>query len=116
MLTEDELLFVDYWEKNRVKESKLFYQVLRGIPLGLLFSLPVLLMLFSGRFWYKRADIQMQTRLSPAILVIAIFLITLFFAVFYRRFQWDRKEQQYKELKAKAAAGGTHKKQHSSEG
>ena len=103
MLTEDEQMFIDYWEKNRVKESKLLNQVLAGIPIGLLFSLPVMLMLFSGRFWYKRADIQIQTKLSPVVLVIAIFLIAVFFAVFYKRFQWDRKEQQYLEFKAKDA-------------
>ena len=79
-------------------------QLLAGIPMGFLFSLPVFLILYSGRFWYKRADMVANTRLNPLILIIAIFLITVFIAVFYKRQQWDRKEQQYLELKAKEAA------------
>jgi hypothetical protein len=33
--------------------------------------------------------------------MIAIICIAVFMAVFYKRHQWDMKEQQYLELKAK---------------
>jgi hypothetical protein len=35
--------FIEYWEKNRDKESKLTFQLLSGLPWGLLFSLPILI-------------------------------------------------------------------------
>src|SRR5687768_8682526 len=101
MLNEQEKAFVRYWEANRLNEKKFARQLLVGIPVGLLFSLPVFLILFSGRFWYKRADMLANTKLNPWVLIVAIFLITAFVAVFYKRQQWDRKEQQYLELKAK---------------
>ena len=43
MLTKDEKLFLGYWEKNRVKEKKILRQIAGGLPLGLVFALPVLL-------------------------------------------------------------------------
>jgi hypothetical protein len=101
MLDEREQEFIRYWEANRLREKRLDFQLLAGIPVGLIFALPVLLLLFSGRFWYKRADMDMNTMLSPYVLVSAIFLIVVFVAVFYKRHQWDMKEQQYLELKAK---------------
>jgi hypothetical protein len=104
MLNEQEKAFVRYWEANRMNERKIMRQLLVGIPVGLLFALPVFLILYSGRFWYKRADMVANTRLNPLVLMIAIFLITVFVAVFYKRQQWDRKEQQYLELKAKEDA------------
>jgi hypothetical protein len=101
MLDQKEKLFVDYWEVNREKESSLLYQVLTGLPIGLLFALPIILILFSGRYWFKRADIVANSQLSPFVLIVAVVLIAGFVAVLYKRHQWERKEQQYLELKAK---------------
>lgn len=63
--------------------------------------MPVLFLLFSGRFWYKRADMIANSELSPAVLIAGIVLITGFVAVFYKHHQWEMKEQQYLELKAR---------------
>lgn len=95
--------FVEYWEKNRERESKILTQLLFGIPIGLLFSLPVFLIVFTSRFWYKRADMLVNTRLSPWLLLIAVFIITVFVAIFYKRHQWDMKEQQYQEFMRNAS-------------
>ena len=76
-------------------------QFLSGIPLGLIFSLPVFLLLFSARYWYKRADMVANTELNPFLFSIAIFIIAVFFAVFNKKHQWEMKEQQYLEFKAK---------------
>lgn len=92
---------MQYWEQNRLKEKKLFYQIVSGIPVGLLFALPVLLILFSSRYWYKRADMLIRTELSPLLMSSAVFLIALFVAIFYKRHGWEMREQQYEELKAK---------------
>ena len=94
-------LFVEYWEARRLKEKSLVYQVLTGLPIGLLFGIPIILVLFSGRFWYKRADMVANSESSTIILMIAILLIALFVAVIYKRHQWEMKEQQYLEIKAR---------------
>ena len=72
-----------------------------GIPIGLLFSLPIIIIVFTGRYWYVRADMEANASLSPTLLIICVVIIAIFVAIFYKRHQWDMKEQQYKELKAK---------------
>lgn len=101
MLTDHEKRFMQYWEANREKEGKLGRQILIGIPFGLLFAIPILLILFSGRVWFKRADMAAVSHLNPALMVSAIMIITVFVAVFYKRHQWDMREQLYQELKGK---------------
>lgn len=104
MLTEREKEFVEYWEANRLHQKKIFTQLISGIPLGLLFALPVMLILFTGRLWYRRADMVAYSSASPLFISIAVFIIAIFFAVFNKRHQWEMKEQQYLELKAKENA------------
>jgi membrane protein YdbS with pleckstrin-like domain len=102
MLDKREQSFVDYWSVHRDKEAGLGYQLLTGLPIGLLFALPVIFILFSGRYWYKRADMVANSELSLTVLVIAVLAIAVFVAFIYKRHQWDMKEQQYLELKGKA--------------
>lgn len=101
MLTEKEKQFLAYWEANRVKEKKMIRQLLIGIPVGILFAIPILILLLSGKLWYKRADAVANTQLNPVVLLIAVALIIAFMAIFYKRHQWEMKEQYYKQLKAK---------------
>ena len=101
MLQEDEKKFIDYWEANRLKEKKIMNQLLIGLPIGALFGLPIIFMLFSGRFWYKRADTQAISHLNPFVLIVAVLLIVVFMALFYKRHQWEMKEQQYLEMKSR---------------
>jgi hypothetical protein len=98
-LSEQEKQYIEYWEKNRLREKKLLNQLLVGLPLGILFGAPVLINLFTG--WYKRADMEVNTRLNPIVLIIAILLIIVFVAIFSRKHKWEMKEQQYKEFVAK---------------
>jgi len=101
MLTEREKQFMEYWEASRAGEKKLFRQLLVGVPVGLIFAIPILIILFSGKLWYKRADQVANTQLNPLVLIIAIVVITAFVALFYKRHQWEMKEQYYQQLKAK---------------
>ena len=101
MITEEEKMFLQYWEANRLREKKIMLQLLIGLPVGMLFGLPVIFMLFSGKFWYKRADMEANTHLNPLVLIIAVTLIIVFVAIFYKRHQWEMKEQQYLEIKAR---------------
>ena len=98
-LNKNELEIMRYWEQKRVKERKILNQLLIGLPIGVLFGMPVLINLFLG--WYKRANMEANTELSPAILLTAIFLIIVFVAIFSRRHKWEMKEQYYQELKAR---------------
>lgn len=105
MLTDNEKRFIEYWEQNREKEGKLSRQLLIGIPFGLFFAIPIIVILFSGRLWFKRADMVAISHLNPVLLIVAIVGITVFVAVFYKRHQWDMREQQYQELKQKEKIG-----------
>jgi L-cystine uptake protein TcyP (sodium:dicarboxylate symporter family) len=101
MLNDREKMFIDYWEANRLKEKRILKQLLIGLPVGVLFGLPIIFILFSGKFWYKRADMVANTQLNPFILIAAVIMIIVFVSIFYKRHQWDMKEQQYLEIKAK---------------
>jgi hypothetical protein len=98
MLTENEKAFLKYWEANRLREKKVNKQLLLGLPIGLLFAVPVLMLLFSGKFWYERANMEANSQSSPVVLIIAIICIAVFVALFYKRHQWDQREQHYLEL------------------
>ena len=100
MLSEQEKDFMRYWEANRLRRKKVVRQFLIGIPVGLLFVIPIVINFSSG--WYKRADMEAHTSdFNPLVLLVALLLIVGFTAIFYQRQQWDRYEQHYQELKAR---------------
>ncbi|MGZ5247903.1 MAG: hypothetical protein ACXWV5_12630 [Flavitalea sp.] len=101
MTSEQEKEFIQYWEEVREHQGKLRTQLFSGIPIGLMFAVPVIIILITSRFWFKRADMVANAKLDPLVFGIAIFLITVFVAVFYKRFQWEQKEQQYQEFKVR---------------
>ncbi len=98
MLTKDEKLFIDYWEKNRDKEKRFFRQLTYGSPWGLVFALPVLIVVIFDD-WYKN-----MIPISKTLIILIIFTvigIAIFYSIFRMRFKWDNNEQFYKELKFK---------------
>ena len=99
MLTEKEEKFLEYWEKARMRQRKLIYQLGVGLPLGLVFGMFIIANFYSG--WYKRADMIANSRFNPAVLYVAVVIIAVFFAIFSKKFQYDQLEQRYKELKSK---------------
>lgn len=100
MLTHEEKAFLRYWEENRDRQKKIFRQFLVGIPIGLLFVIPIAINLMSG--WDKRADMEANSRqFNPLVLLIALLCIVCFTAIFYRQHRWDQYEQRYMELKAR---------------
>jgi len=104
-ISDEERKFLVYWEAQRNKERKLTNQLMFGLPIGILFSVPLLVNFFLGKFWYKRADAVGISQFSPTVLVIAVLLITVFVALLNRRFRWEKLEQQYLEIKAKEKKG-----------
>lgn len=97
MLSQEEKDFIVYWEANRLKQKKYFRSWLVGLPVGLLFGIPIVLNYATG--WYKRAAMVAGTKFNPMVLIIAILLIITFSAIFYRQHQWEQHEQKYRELK-----------------
>ncbi len=100
ILSDQEEAFIAYWAANREKHKRTFRQFLLGIPLALLFVIPITLNFFSG--WYKRATmIRDTTDFNPGVLLLALILIVVFIAIFSRKFKWEQNEQRYIELLAK---------------
>jgi len=91
--------FLEFWAANRDRRGSLRYQVLFGLPLGVLVSLPILVNFLMGRFWYKRADAVGATQFNPMVLVLAVVIISIFVGFFYKKFQWERNEDRYQELR-----------------
>ncbi len=99
MLSKPELDFIAYWQKNRERQQSVKYQLLFGLPLGLAISAGIVFMIQSG--WYERANMVANGKSTPIVLIVAIISITIFCGFFYKKFQWEQKEQQYLELLAK---------------
>src|SRR3982751_2663685 len=96
MLTPKEEAFLEWWKANRGRQKKFIYQLLVGLPFGLILGVLIIANFFSG--WYKRADMIANSGFNPMVLYLAALLIAVFFAVFSKKFQWDQREQRYKEL------------------
>jgi uncharacterized membrane protein len=102
VLTQQEKDFIDYWEQNRERQKRISRQFLIGIPMGLLFAVPICINFFSG--WYKRAAMVRNTDdFNPLVIIIAMLIIIAFVAVFSKRHQWEMHEQKYRELISKRA-------------
>ena len=78
-----------------------FFLIANLFPVGILFSVPLIVNFLLGKFWYKRADAVGISQFSPTVLVIAVLLITVFVSLLNRKFRWEKLEQQYLELRAK---------------
>ena len=98
MLTEQEIFFIDYWEANREKQKKLFYGLAVGLPVGLVFALPILISVLFHE-WYKSMVFISGSQIT--VILIAVLSIAVFFALFRMKFKWEENEQLYKELKFK---------------
>ena len=110
MLTKEEETFIRYWAANRDRHNKLFRQFLVGIPIGLLFVIPIVINFSSG--WDKRADMEANSSdFNPVVLLIALLLIVGFTAIFWQRHKWDQHEQRYRELLIKQSAENEGKKE-----
>lgn len=99
MLTEKDKIFLAYWEEKRTQSKLNPFFFVKGFAVGLVIGLLVALCLTLG--WYKRANMDANTKLSPLVLLLAVVLIGIFLAVFYNNFRYEECEQHYQELKKK---------------
>lgn len=103
MLTEKEKQFMVYWEKNRAVESGFANKLVRGFPMALLFSLPVILSVVVVRLYFPEWYTKISAT-SPGMFVTVIFaiiIITLFYSVFRMHSKWEHNEEVYQRLKSK---------------
>ena len=98
MLTDQEKLFVDFWEKNRDKEKQVLKKLALGLPIGLVFAFPILLSVLF-RSWYKNMVYISGSQIT--IILIAVLAIAVFISLIRMKFKWENNEQLYKELKFK---------------
>ena len=102
MVTEQEKTFAEWWARNRDREKKLLRQWLIGLPVGLVFVVPIVISFSSG--WHKRASMWARGHTEDStgvVLAVAALLIVSFVAVFYKRHKWEMYEQQYREILSK---------------
>lgn len=98
MLSNEDKEFITWWEANSKREKKLVTQLSVGLPLGLAFGFPILLsVMFRG--WYKNMPYVSGSQLT--VILIAVLLIIVFYAIFRMRMKWELNEQRYRELKEK---------------
>lgn len=100
MLTEKEKQFIFYWEKNREAQSAFASKLLRGFPMAILFSLPVLLSVVVVRLFFPEWYTKISAT-SPGMfltVIFAVIAITLFYAVFRMHSKWEHNEEVYKRL------------------
>lgn len=99
MLNKEEETFFNNWEKNRLKEKKIYRQLFPGLPIGLSIGIAIYLLLDSG--WYERANMVANTQTNPFVLITAILAIIIFIGIFYKKHRWEMNEQYFEELKFK---------------
>ncbi|MEP6711621.1 MAG: hypothetical protein ABJA37_04350 [Ferruginibacter sp.] len=103
MLSDKELSFIEYWEQNREPQRGFISKLTRGLPMAIIFGLPIILSVAVVYFffpdWYTK--ISNTTSGTLVTLVIAVVLVILFFSYFRMHFKWEMNEQAYLELKYK---------------
>lgn len=106
MLTEKETKFLRYWEQNRAKESTVISKISRGLPMAVLFALPILLLVVA--VWIYFPDWYMKiSKTTPGMFITTIFAmfgVILFYSFFRMQFKWESNEQLYHEMKIKEDA------------
>lgn len=111
MFSQQEIAFMKHWEMVREKESHFLSKLSRGLPMALIFGMPILLSLVAVYFfspeWYTKVSQAAAGVLET--LVIAVIITILFFAYFRMHFKWEMNEQLYLELKSRDETSVQHK-------
>lgn len=104
MLTDKEKQFLIRWERVRENEGTIQAKLMHGLPMAMLFGLPILLFIAAVYIlspdWYAKVSDKLSG--SLVTIVIAVIICILFFAYFRMHYKWEMNEQLYHELKNKA--------------
>ena len=108
MLTEKEKQFLLYWEREREKQNSTKAKLINGLPMAVLFSVPVLLLITAVYLFFPEWYTKISNRLAGSMvtIIIAVILCTVFYAYFRMHYKWEMNEQLYLELKAKSKKSG----------
>ncbi len=119
MLSEKDKQFLQYWEQVREKEGLFSRKLISGLPMALIYSLPILLLMLVVRLylplWYMRVETKQTdivvagwsekfakvTNADFVMVIIAVFILAFCYAYFRKHFKWEMNEQLFKELKYK---------------
>ena len=92
-----------HWEMVRESEGRFMSKLVRGLPVAMLFGLPIILSLIAvyvlSPEWYSKISQAASGILGT--LIIAVIITILFFSYFRMHFKWEMNEQLYRELKSK---------------
>lgn len=113
MLSAEEEKFIRYWEENRENQSTFLSKLTRGLPMALMFGLPIFLVIIAVYFlspeWYTKISSALAG--TASVIVIAVFIAIIFYAFTRMHFKWEMNEQLYKELKQKEKKGAANAQQ-----
>ena len=104
MLSDSEKKFMQRWETERDRLQSVSGKLISGLPVALLFSLPIimsviLIWFFSPKWYTKISNTAPGTFLT---ILIAVILCIVFFSYFRMYHIWETNEQLYSELMAKS--------------
>ena len=103
MLSEKDKKFITHWEKERERQKTIPAKLIAGLPMAILFCMPILLFITAVYFflpeWYTRVSNSLAG--SMATIVIALIICMLFFSYFRMQYKWEMNEQLFRELKHK---------------
>ena len=103
MITEKDKSFLRYWEENRDFENTFRRKLSGGLPMAILFGLPIILLIVVIRIflpdWYMKISSTSSGMFFTA--VVAMIVVVLFYAYFRMQYKWEMNEQLYQELKSK---------------
>lgn len=101
MLSEKQKNFILYWESVREKENNFGRKLSGGLPMALIFGLPIILLVVVVYLffpdWYMK--ISNTTSGTFVVIIIAVMIAIFFFSYFRMHFKWEMNEQLYLELK-----------------
>lgn len=103
MLSPKEIDFIKHWESVRVDYASFKSKLKRGLPMAILFTLPIIFSVVAVYFlspeWYTKVGQKLNGEIST--IIIALLICILFFSYFRMHFNWEMNEQLYNELKKK---------------
>lgn len=102
-VTEKDKAFIKYWEQNRSEQSSFISKLLRGLPMAIIFALPIILSVVVVLIFFPDWYMKISKNSSGAFItvVVAMIITVVFYSWFRMHYKWEMNEQLYKELKAK---------------
>ena len=108
-MTDKDKAFIHYWEQNRQEQSSFTSKLLRGLPMAIIFALPIVLSVLVVLIFFPEWYMKISKNSSGAFItvVIAMVIVIVFYSWFRMHYKWEMNEQLYKELKAKQNKNST---------